>query len=81
MRSGKSIPWTEYEKWDKFEGGDTMPITPAEFEDKMKEIINDNSIDQELKHTAADDLMMEVLKSLGYEKGVQYFDAMEKWYA
>ena len=80
MSSGKSIPWTEYEKWDKFEGGDTMPITPAEFEDKMKEIVN-SGMEPDEAHIEADSLMMDILKSLGYEKGVQYFDAMEKWYS
>lgn len=37
--------------------------------------------DEEQRHAEADGLMCELLKSLGYEKGVQVFDDMDKWYA
>lgn len=37
--------------------------------------------DEEQKHAVADELMCEVLRSLGYEKGIQVFDNMDKWYA
>lgn len=37
--------------------------------------------DKELKHAVADELMCEVLRRLGYEKGIQVFDNMDKWYA
>ena len=61
-------------------------ITPAEFEDEMREIANkvtDVSVDyhEEEAHGAADDLMCEVLKDLGYTKGVEIFERMPKWYS
>lgn len=37
--------------------------------------------DEEQKHAVADELMCEVLRRLGYEKGIQVFDNMDKWYA
>lgn len=35
---------------------------------------------QSEKHIAADELMCEVLKSLGYQDGVRAFEHMDKWY-
>lgn len=37
--------------------------------------------DEEMRHVEADGLMCDLLRSLGYEKGVQVFDSMHKWYA
>lgn len=54
-------------------------IMPAEFERKMREISEID--DSETKHIKADELMCEVLKSLGYEVGVEIFEKMRKWYA
>jgi hypothetical protein len=44
------------------------------------EKISDN-FDQEARHGDADDLMCEVLESLGYEIGTSIFRSMDKWYA
>lgn len=38
-------------------------------------------MDTEGKHVVADRLMCEVLRALGYEKGVKIFEAMPKWYS
>lgn len=54
-------------------------ITPAEFEDRMKEISVNKYIED--KHIDADKLMCKVLKDLGYVKGVEIFERMEKWYS
>ena len=61
-------------------------ITPAEFEDKMREIstkVTDTFVDyhEEEAHSAADDLMCAVLRDLGYTKGVEIFERMPKWYS
>ena len=63
---------------------DLKPITPEEFERRMKEIREIyyyNMGDWEIAHRFADDLMIEVLKSLGYSEGVLVNNSMEKWYA
>ena len=62
------------------------------FADAMREIaemdviVNEKTgtkttVDEEIRHVMADGLMMDLLISLGYEEGVEVFDAMDKWYA
>ena len=58
-----------------------MIITPAEFEDAMKKIAENETGNTEGAHIAADDLMCEILISFGYEAGVRLFKGMHKWYA
>lgn len=63
---------------------EVKPITPEEFERRMKEIREiyyDNMGDWEVAHRFADDLMTEVLNSLGYSEGVLVNNSMAKWYA
>lgn len=55
-------------------------ITAAEFERKMREIAEIKH-DDEGRHMKADDLLCKVLKSLGYEKGVEIYESIGKWYA
>ena len=55
------------------------PMTPEEFEKKMKECFD--SRDVEMNHADADDLMCELLENLGYEAGVKIFNSHAKWYA
>ena len=57
----------------------TPSHTPSEFASKMQEIFDRN--DTEDAHAEADELMTELLKSLGYERGMKIFDDAEKWYA
>ena len=54
-------------------------MTPEEFKDKMEEI--SRNPDTETAHADGDELMMNLLESLGYSEGVQIFDLMSKWYA
>lgn len=54
-------------------------VTPADFEDRMKEIANRK--DTEGRHVDADKLLCEVLNSLGYEAGVEIYEKIGKWYA
>ena len=56
-------------------------MTPESFEAKMREIDRSRGGDPESAHGAADDLMCELLRSLGYGKGVSVFENMAKWYA
>lgn len=54
-------------------------MKPEEFAEKMREAAR--TTNTEWAHQAADDLMCELLRSLGYEEGVKVFEEMEKWYA
>lgn len=68
-------------KWDKDESQDNRTvIRPEEFAQKMKQIFK-KGYDEEVAHVEADDLMGEVLSSLGYEDGIKVFNSNEKWYA
>lgn len=54
-------------------------MTPEEFATKMREL--SDSGDLEGAHVEMDDLMCEILKSLGYGEGVEIFENTDKWYA
>ena len=54
-------------------------MNPKEFADKMRQIADKK--DTERGHVEMDDLMCELLKSLGYREGVEIFDDAPKWYA
>lgn len=56
-------------------------MSPKEFEERMRAIAEDPDYDEELGHGAADWLMMEVLRDLGYGAGVDIFESMDVWYA
>lgn len=63
---------------------EVKPITPEEFESRMlgiKVIYYDNMGDWKVAHRLADDLMTEVLNSLGYSEGLAVNKSMKKWYA
>ena len=55
-------------------------MTPEEFEQKMQEIQKENGFNEKIAHEDMDDLMCEVLISLGYVKGIEIFKAQPKWY-
>jgi len=54
-------------------------MTRRQFSKRMREIVNTEGT--ETAHVYADELMCELLHSLGYGAGVQVFRAMNKWYA
>jgi hypothetical protein len=56
-------------------------MTPESFEAQMREIDEGAEFDPEMRHVQADELMMKLLMSLGYGKGVAVFNNMPKWYA
>ena len=65
--------------WACEEGERVKPISPEEFRDKMKEIFADRNI--ECNHFDADNLMLNVLRTLGYGEGVDIFLNNDKWYS
>jgi len=55
-------------------------MSPEEFKEEMIHIDKTySSVDE--KHKLADNLLCEVLTSLGYGSGVNDFYEMDKWYA
>ena len=56
-------------------------VTPANFEDEMKQIKERYSLDKDAMHRAADELMCQALIDNGYASGVKVFEEMPKWYA
>ena len=61
-------------------------MTPDEFKIKMSALIRDARStryhnDVEVRHMAMDNLLCEVLKSLGYEEGIAIYKTTERWYA
>lgn len=54
-------------------------MTDDEAAERLQEISQNH--DTEGGHVYADELLCEVLKSLGYTKTVEAFENMEKWYA
>jgi len=64
----------------------TQPvITPKEFTSRMYMIAHTENpnkyIDPEKEHGNADDLMADILVSLGYSEGIDIYRDMMKWYA
>lgn len=55
-------------------------IDKDNFTQKMREIAK-GSYDIERRHAEADDLMVQLLKDLGYGEAALIFENMDKWYA
>lgn len=76
--------WTEGENRKEDEMKDKAeqkPMSKAMFTRRMRAIRNRGTDDVERNHADADDLMVEALRSLGYSKGCDAYEVMEKWYA
>ena len=56
-------------------------MTPEVFAARMHAIAEKHAGDTEYQHAAGDDLMLELLCSLGYQEGCEVFGAWIKWYA
>ena len=56
---------------------------PAEFRFRMQEcyILAERDGDEERAHENADLIIIELLRSLGYEEGCDVFEEMPKWYS
>lgn len=58
-----------------------MALTPAEFRDKMGSLLRSDASDPEVSHAAADDLMCEALRGLGYGEGIDLFEESTTYYS
>lgn len=47
----------------------------------MMRTIDESEKNEEEAHIRADELLCETLRQLGYEKGVEVFENMGKWYS
>lgn len=59
-------------------------MTPEEFVNKMKDVIEEcdkRREDAEGIHWELDMCMCDLLRELGYDEGVDFFLAQERWYA
>lgn len=56
-------------------------MTPEKFKLKMNELATSSSLDKEDRHRRMDALMCEMLRSIGYDDGIDIFEATSKWYA
>jgi hypothetical protein len=56
-------------------------MSPEEFKAKMEAIRNNDFYDSEVAHGDIDNLMAEVLESLGYGEGLAVIEGMTLWYA
>lgn len=63
------------------EAEDEKAMTPEEFAETMRKLVEDYGHDEEMFHIIADDLMTALLEQLGYEDGVKTFINQPKWYA
>ena len=59
----------------------TEILSPAEFATRMRQIAEIYRYDEEAVHVAMDNLMCDLIKSLGYGEGVEVFDNTYKYYA
>lgn len=56
-------------------------MTPKKFKQEMERISKLYKGDQEAVHSHMDRLMCSTLRELGYDEGIDIFDAEPKWYA
>lgn len=56
-------------------------LTPKEFADKMRELKKEYSDDLEERHILMDELMLDLLITLGYIEGCQVFADTKMWYS
>jgi hypothetical protein len=59
-----------------------LPIpTPEEFKVTVDSVISEIGADTEVVHSKTDDLMEELLVSLGYQDAVESIRKLERWYS
>ena len=56
-------------------------MTPEKFKLEMNELATSSGLDEEDRHRRMDALMCEVLRSIGYDDGIDIFEVTNKWYA
>ena len=68
---------------------ETLLLTPEEFTKSMKDISDKlvnppkyrSYYDKEDAHMEMDNLMLDLLRALGYGDGVDIFESTDKWYS
>lgn len=60
---------------------ETIALRADEFAEEMREALQRYGDDEEIVHNIGDGLMCDLLRELGYGKGVDIFEDMPKWYA
>jgi hypothetical protein len=55
-------------------------ITPEQFEIMMG-VIKESKYDGEVNHIEADKVLCATLKSLGYEKGINIYLSLKRWFS
>lgn len=60
---------------------ETTALRADEFAEKMREALQRYGDDEEIVHIIGDGLMCDLLRELGYSKGVDIFEDMPRWYA
>ena len=56
-------------------------MTPEKFKLEMNELATSSGLDEEGRHRRMDALMCEALRRIGYDDGIDIFEATSKWYA
>lgn len=56
------------------------PITPEKFKNAMDELATSSSLIGIDRHKYMNALMCELLRGLGYDDGIDIFEATRKWY-
>jgi hypothetical protein len=56
-------------------------VSPAYIAKRMQLIVDHLAGDQEVCHVEMDQLMCDLLETLGYDEAVRIFRSEEKWYA
>jgi hypothetical protein len=56
-----------------------IPLTPKEFKIKIKSLVNKD--DYEKAHGEMDNILCDLLISLGYQAGIKIFKKQGKWYS
>jgi hypothetical protein len=56
-------------------------MTQDEALEKMREIVEGTHDDPESTHPDLDDVLCAVLRSLGYDKLIDYYEAQERWFS
>ena len=60
---------------------ETTALRAEKFAEDMRENAERYADDEEIAHSIADGIMCDLLRELGYGKGVDIFEDMPKWYA
>lgn len=55
-----------------------LPMKPEEFKNRMSELYMTFKDDVKVCHSKMDDLMCELLRTLGYDAGVEIFEKAER---